>query len=199
MAIAPQAPATPATLTPEDLTTISCAANRLVGHFGYTEQDREDVEHDLIVDLLERLQDYNPAKAKRSTFAKDCVEHQISKMIRARGRQCRDPRRVQRIGESQDVGPRSVSADRLTDPRSQDEQRHADLRMDVAAVVARLTPQQQEICALLGEHSPYAISKKLQVTKQEVYLAVEVIREALAKAGLNQGFSPVGKSECPAG
>ena len=201
MAIAPPAPATPITLNTEDLTTISCAANRLVGHFGFREQDREDVEHDLVVDLLERLPNYNPAKAKRSTFAKDCVEHKISKMIRASGRQCRDPRRIQHFGlGDEDVNDEgAVAFDGLLDPRSQDDQRRADLRMDVAEVVAGLTPRQQEICALLPEHTPHAISKKLGLSKREVYGAVEIIRSAFARVGLDEGFSPAGKSSCPAG
>lgn len=199
MAIAPQAPATPATLTPEDLTTISCAANRLVGHFGYAEQDREDVEHDLTVDLLERLKDYNPAKAKRSTFAKDCVEHQISNMIRARGRQCRDPSRVMRINDGVDTSFRSVSPDCLDDDKAEGEQQQTDLRMDVATVLARLPQAQRDICALLPDHAPWAISQKLGLTKHEVYSAVEAIRAAFTKAGLGEGFQSVGKSEHLAG
>ncbi|GDY13121.1 hypothetical protein LBMAG53_19990 [Planctomycetota bacterium] len=189
MAIAPQAPAA---LTPEDLTTIDVLAKRLVGHFGYTEQDREDVRHDLVVDLLERLQGYNPEKAKRSTFVKDCVEHQISNMIRARGRQCRDPRRISPIGDcSQDC--RAVSPDSLIDHRSQDAQDLADLRMDVASVIARLPQRQQDICALLADHSAYAISQRLGRPKREVYQDVQAIRAAFAAAGLNPGVATPGK------
>jgi RNA polymerase sigma-70 factor, ECF subfamily len=177
-------------------TTIHYAAERLIGHFGFTNSDREDIAQELALDLIERLPSYDPAKAKRTTFIKDCVEHRISTLIRDRGRRCRDPRRVQRLSSASDQpDPRSVSAESLVDHAHRDEIAHADLRMDVAAVIARLPAHQQNICTLLAEHSPYAISKLLGRSKRAVYRDVHDIRAAFSAAGLGPDLDANGKAD----
>ena len=181
MAIAEQEPAT---LTPEGLTTIHYAVNRLIGRFGFTENDREDLEQELALNLLVALKDYNSERAKRSTFIKDCIENRIFNLVRDRRRIRRDPRRVSRIGDGEDDEASSVPASSLVDLQAASEQDRADLRMDLSAVIGALTPRLQEMCALLPDISPYAVSRQLGVSKQSVYRDVEKIRAAFAAAGL---------------
>ncbi len=181
MAIAAQASAA---LNPEDLTTIHYAVNRLVGRFGFNENDREDLQQELALNLLSALNGYDAERAKRSTFIKDCIENRIFNLVRDRRRIRRDPRRVNRIGDGEDDDASSVSASTLIDQKAASEQDCADLRMDLTAVIAALTPRQQQMCALLPDISPYAVSRQLGVSKQSVYRDVERIRAAFAAAGL---------------
>ena len=43
---------------------IKYKARQLVGRVGFTESDREDLEQEMILDLLQRLPKYDPARAQ---------------------------------------------------------------------------------------------------------------------------------------
>ncbi len=43
-------------------------ARYLVGKAGFTEDDREDLEQEMIIDLLRRLPQFNSSRAQRKTF-----------------------------------------------------------------------------------------------------------------------------------
>lgn len=178
-------------------TTIQCAVSRLINKFGFPDQDREDLEQDLRVILLEALTDYDPSRAKRSTYIKDCIENRVFNLLRDRRRQRRDPRRLNRIGDDAEAGGDTVAVSSLVDARSGAEQERSGLRIDIAAVISALPQRQQEICALLGEHSPYAISQMLGRSKREVYREVEAIRAAFAAAGLEPAVAAPGKPDAP--
>jgi RNA polymerase sigma-70 factor (ECF subfamily) len=185
MAIA--APSIEIHLTPNDHTTIEVHVSRMIGSYGFTEQDREDLQQDCLVDLLERLARFDPARAKRSTFVRRCVEHRLSDLIRGRQQPRRDYRRTTRGGEDDaatlldEGGLCTCGAHRAEDPGSITA---ADLRMDVATVVESLPPRQRQVCDLLPALSPFAISRYLGWSKREVYAHVAAIRAAFRAAGL---------------
>lgn len=166
-------------LTEEDLTTIEVNANRLVGNFGFTFQDREDIQQDLALDLLESLPRFDATKAKRSTFVKHCIENRISKMIRSNGCQCRDHRRLKSLNHE---GPEDESCDPVEATGRMPESERLALRLDMESVISSLPTDEREICELLPFHSPFAISKQLGRSKQQVYAAVRAIRKAFAAA-----------------
>ncbi len=165
-------------------TTIHYAVDRLVGHNNFTESDRDDLEQDLALDLIERLPDFDPARAKRSTFIMRCVEHRIANLIRDRHRARRDPRRACRIGDDGVEDKRTVSISSVTDGHAASERERTDLRIDLAATVAALPTHLQSICSLLPDHSPYAISRRLGMSKRAIYRDVNTIRAAFTSAGL---------------
>ena len=70
-------------------------ARQLVGKAGFTEDDRPDLEQELMIDLLQRMRHFNPAKAKKTTFMARIVERHISTILEARFAQCRDWRLCQ--------------------------------------------------------------------------------------------------------
>ncbi|MDH4318968.1 MAG: sigma-70 family RNA polymerase sigma factor, partial [Desulfobulbaceae bacterium] len=59
-------------------------ARQLVGKAGFTEHDRPDLEQELMIDLLQRMRHFNPAKAKKTTFMARIVERHISTILEAR-------------------------------------------------------------------------------------------------------------------
>jgi len=59
-------------------------ARQLVGKAGFTEDDRPDLEQELMIDLLQRMRHFNPAKAKKTTFMARIVERHISTILEAR-------------------------------------------------------------------------------------------------------------------
>jgi RNA polymerase sigma-70 factor (ECF subfamily) len=171
-------------------TSISYAVDRLIGRFGFTEQDRDDLRQELVLDLLERLANYDSRRALPSTFAKECIAHRIYHLVRNRRRKCRDPRRLQGIGvdagEGEPGDPETESAESLADPSSQRDRYRAELRLDIAGLVAALPQRRREVCVLLADHSPFAISRILGRPKGEVYRDVRAIRAVFAAAGLGE-------------
>ena len=71
---------------------IKYKARQLVGRVGFTESDREDLEQEMMLDLLQRLPKYNPDRAQRNTFIARVVEHKIATIIEARKAGLRDYR-----------------------------------------------------------------------------------------------------------
>jgi RNA polymerase sigma-70 factor (ECF subfamily) len=176
-------------------TTIQCAVSRLINKFGFPEQDREDLMQDLWVVVLEALPSYDPARAKRSTFIADCVENRVFNLLRDRRRLRRDPRRLVNITDDP-ASPgetTKVAAASLSDGKAEGHLDRTGLRLDIAQVISELTPRQQEICALLGDHTPHEITKILGLSRRQVYGDVEVIRTAFAAAGLGPDHTGAGK------
>lgn len=161
--------------------TVQCAVHRLISTYGFPAQDREDLEQHLRLILLEAR--YDATRAKRTTFIGDCVDHRVANLVRDRLRQCRNPRRLVRMSEG-DATSDTEAVGPLPDARAGAATEQSDLRSDIASVIARLTPQQQAICALMGEHAPFVIAKRLRYSKRAVYSDVATIREAFTAAGL---------------
>jgi len=69
-------------------------ARQLVGHYGFTEDDREDIEQELWADLYHRAPSYDPSLASPRTFANRIVEHAIAAIIEHRKYAIRDYRQA---------------------------------------------------------------------------------------------------------
>ena len=74
-------------------------AEELVGHFGFTESDRDDIEQELLLDLLERCSNFDPQRAEPRAFITLVVQRKISTMIR---HQLAEKRRFERVASSLD-------------------------------------------------------------------------------------------------
>ena len=57
-------------------------ARQLIGKYGFTHDDREDLEQEMILDLLVRLPKFDPEKACLNTFVARIVDRKVSTMIR---------------------------------------------------------------------------------------------------------------------
>ena len=81
------------TITAYEMTLIRVKARKLVGTFGFTESDREDIEQDLAVHLIERIDQLDLTRSSRNTFVNCIVDRKIISMLRWRFAQRRDYRR----------------------------------------------------------------------------------------------------------
>ena len=69
---------------------IRSKARTLIGKAGFTSADCEDIEQELALDLLVRLENYDPRKSKRNSFMARVVEHRIATLLEERHAACRD-------------------------------------------------------------------------------------------------------------
>lgn len=176
--------------------TIYHKVDHLIGRFGFTENDRDDLKQELALHLIRHLDEFDPARAQRTTFIARCIEHRLADIIRHRNRARRDARRACRFS-ADDGNEAQFSTASLADTASERERECADIRIDVSGVIATLPARLVTICALLPTHSPFAISQKLGVSKRSVYRDRDAIRAAFTAAGLHV-YVDGGKPRAPA-
>lgn len=166
-------------------TCIHHKARQLVGKAGHTEDDIEDIEHDLTLDLLERLPKFDPAKAALNTFVARCVDHKVSQLLRHRQMEMRDyQRKACSLNDEVKVDEEELAERHTT--LSQDEHdlrigkharpagERADLQLDVAAVLADLPLELREVAEMLTTMSISEVARYLGMpftTFYETHLA----------------------------
>lgn len=69
---------------------IKYKAKKLIGTIGFTIDDLEDIEQDLMIDLLQRMKKYDGTKAQLNTYIDLVVSHKIATMIEERLAEKRD-------------------------------------------------------------------------------------------------------------
>lgn len=173
-------------------------ARQLVGRYGLTFFDREDLEQELMIDLLQRMRHFNPAKAKKTTFIARIVERHIATILEARHAQCRDWRlcRVSlNTPHENDRGDTRELIDRVDSEGTlrpcQPDTREIEinnLRMDVARVLDTLPEDLRDLCERLRESNMAEIARETGVPRTTLYDKLTRIREAFREAGLDDCF-----------
>lgn len=188
-------------LTDYALELIHHKARQLVGTAGYTQQDVEDIEQDLILDLLERLPKFDPAKAQHNTFVARIVERKISNLIRDRQAEVRDYRREAcSLNEEIDVGAEELKQrvttisqdelDRRTGKYSRPSDERAQLQIDLDSVIAELPEDLRRAAALLRDHPVSQVAEQMGIPHATFYdNHLRRLREAFEAKGLRDYLS----------
>jgi RNA polymerase sigma-70 factor (ECF subfamily) len=173
-------------------------ARQLVGRYGLTFFDREDLEQELMIDLLQRMRHFNPAKAKKTTFMARIVERHIATILEARHAQCRDWRlcRVSlNTPHESDKGDTWELIDRVDSEGTlgtcQPDTREIEinnLRIDVERVLNTLPEDLRDLCERLHESNMAEIARETGVARTTLYDKLTRIREAFREAGLDDSF-----------
>jgi len=164
-------------LTDYALELVHHKAWQLVGKAGYTQDDVDDIKQDMIVDLLERLPKFDPAKATYNTFVARLVERKICNLLRDRQAEMRDHRReVCSLNEEIDTGE-DEPVQRLT-TISQDEQdirtgkyarpaeERAHLQLDMDSVLDGLPPELRQVAEMLQTKSVSEVARELGIPRR---------------------------------
>jgi len=77
----------------EAVLLVRSKARQLVGRYGFTASDREDIEQELMLDLLQRLPRFDPSRAKRKTFINRVVDNAVASLVKRQKAEKRDYRR----------------------------------------------------------------------------------------------------------
>jgi RNA polymerase sigma factor (sigma-70 family) len=131
--------------------------------------DRDDIEQDLIVRLLESWPQFDPVKSSAKTFIATVVRNGVSNLIRRRQLE----RRTFVDSNALPVGEA---------PSHEDE---VDLQCDVAAVLARLPPEDRDLAERLVDSSVRQVAAEDDVSVASVRKRIAHLREAFEAAGLS--------------
>ena len=159
---------------------IRIKARRLVGYYGFTRDDLEDLEQDLTLDVLERMSMYDEHRGSLRTFIDRITTHKIANIIRDRRRLKRDYSRIA-WSLDEEVTTDDGHAARRGDGISQDDfdlemgtasrsaiERH-DMCMDIARYFNVLSPSLQLVAVLLTATSTSRTAEALGVPRGPFY------------------------------
>ncbi len=167
------------------LRRITQEARRLIGRFGLTEQDLEDITQDLILRVLKEVRRHNPARASCDTLIDRVVSHCATDLVRYHGAELRNRQgRTRSIDASTASEPNST---RFADPDSDQAVRQSDARTDVATLLSSLSDADRTIAEALRTATVTETANRLGVTRFHVYEALQRIRTRAVAIGLEPG------------
>jgi len=183
-----------------DAHAVSCVkqyAWRLVRRAGIASADFPDIVRDLTVHLWEQLDKFDPSRGRRTTFIDRVVRHKAADILEARRAACRDCRFE--MESIHDVVPPAadgeeaciedlaeIDAVRSQQGLSRDPfERRIELRVDLLRALARLTPEQLDLCRrLLEDPNVSRVAAALGVPRGTLYESIHKIRAIFEQAGL---------------
>lgn len=179
-------------MRPEDLKYSSNLIHRkarfLARKLEFADVDHADIEHDLLIDVLKRFPAFNPERAKATTFIARIVEHGIASLLRTRRAAKRDARKSVGLPDECDLTPDEmddIKARRRRGIPAHDPIRQSDLQHDLETAISAMSPDLQELCALLFIEMPIAeIARLTGRPRTSVHLDIHKIRKHFEDAGL---------------
>jgi RNA polymerase sigma-70 factor (ECF subfamily) len=177
--------AVPAALSEMDAYALACIeyrVRRLIGNYGFTASDRDDLVQQLFLEYLERAGQYNACRSGFKTFVSCLVRNQATSAVRARKRA---------LGVAMDGlpgdDPIATNVDSTVPPAI--ERRHfwLDLERALAPFPQNLLDTARALCL----HTPTELSRVPGHSRTLVYRRLRRLRVALLAAGIGPGyFSP---------
>jgi RNA polymerase sigma-70 factor (ECF subfamily) len=176
-------------------------ARQIVGKTGYTLDDVDDIQQELVLDLLEQLPHYDPDLASYNTFVVRVVDRKVCKMLRHRRMEKRDYRREtgsvydqMYTGGDQAMQQIEVITEKEHDRRlgisrmSQEERSH--LEIDVCTLLEDLPPDLRRVAELLQTMSPNQAAEHLNLSHTTFYRNYLVpLREILQSKDMDDYLS----------
>jgi RNA polymerase sigma-70 factor (ECF subfamily) len=153
---------------------------QLVGRAGFSRQDREDLEQELLLRLLQSLHLFDPAQAHRNVFVTTVIERAVAMILRERLAKKRNGATVQSLDQATDNA--GDSAEPVDPHRSQEQQ--VDPATDLAEVLARLPDDLRALAERLKSQSLSQAARDLGVPRSTLQRQVQRLRQCFEDAGL---------------
>ena len=170
---------------------------RLIGQAGFTQSDREDIETDLALHLWQNLPQYDPAKGSHKTFVNFILENKIRTIVRSQTNSHYDVRMHESSLDEQigiEYGD-TVSRGDLIDAedylmsigcQSRSTLELVELRADIHRIVARLSPEMQDLCAHLSLTDIKDASHAMGLPRYKVYDLIRRLRFLFEEGSLGE-------------
>jgi len=174
--------------------TIRHRVNHLLGRFGFTGQDRQDLEADLRAHLISRLPCYRPDRGARTSFVAAVLLNRARRLVEAR----KASRRWLPIALSLDEAvedEEGLALDRAeafdhddyllrSNRISRPAHESCELALDVERAVEQLPPDLAELCRRLAIQTVREVSEETGVPKSTLHYRISRIRRIFEQEGL---------------
>lgn len=168
---------------------------KLAGTGGFSCSDRPDLEQELRIALIERIDKFDPQRGHWNVFVCTIIERAIASMFTRR----RVAERMQAV-ETESLSSLVAADDqvetmlgqlvtaeqqaRVSDRAVRHHVDEVDTVADVETVIASLPPHLREVARRLMTTSPTALARELKVPRRTLRDWIAEIREAFAQAGV---------------
>lgn len=162
---------------------------------GFCPTDREEIEQQLRLVLLRRLEKFNPQLAHYNAFVTTVIERYSATILEHRRAESRTHRRcagsLNRLVEDDDGNrvelgatlPESIQGLRTrVEFRSSEELQ--DLVADVAHLLANLPPELADVCERLKRDSISAVARDLGIPRSSLCDLLKTVRERFDSSGI---------------
>jgi RNA polymerase sigma-70 factor (ECF subfamily) len=169
---------------------------QLIGRAGFTQQDREDLEQELLLRVLQSLPSFDPKQAHRNKFVTAVVERHVATILRNKRAEKRNDQLVASINVTVEV--EGLGAVELAQTVSEDElaarlgrkrrsaEDLANLALDIAAVIAAMPKEWQELAERRKTQSMQEISDALGIPRTTLNETMQLITARFKRAGLRE-------------
>lgn len=188
-------PARDALVTDSARSLIRLKARQLSRKVGFTESDREDLEQDLLLRLLEKAHLFAPNRGTASTLADRVVNSHVREIMRNRKRQKRAPGFT---AQSLDATTESPGGNAVSQTESltigdlmrrvgsipTDHQEHVETAEALDHALANMPDELRDFCRGLKTSTEGGIARELGISRRQVRNLINRVREHFEQAGL---------------
>jgi DNA-directed RNA polymerase specialized sigma24 family protein len=160
-------------------------AARLVGKYGFSRDEAEDIGQDLLADLLTRWSNFDLRRGSDRAFIRRIMENRLATIISACHAHCRDYRRNFSREVTHD-GVENTQIAESIDPRWSTASEMHDLAIDICRLQRVLRPELAAVAVLLPSRSPVEIVRLLGISRSTLYRRIRELRATAIGIGLDR-------------
>lgn len=149
--------------------------------FNLSQEEQDDLRHDMAAEVLQALRRFDQDLASRRTFINRVLDRFVLHTKRARCTRMRRPWEAPVGLDDVYIGFEPVVNDPPAGER--DEQDLRELRLDIQQVMARMPEKLQKIAIVLMTCSGREAAEELGIGTSSLYRAIERIRQHFIEAG----------------
>ena len=166
-------------------------AKQLIGHYGFTESDREDIQQELSIHVWRHLPKYDPSRASRRTFMARIIENYIKSLIAGRKAACRDYKKtifLEDLGQLPDRtrSPRGNRFDQDAYLAASRGTNDMDLAIAIHRVLERLPDEYRDLCLAFTELNESEVAETTGKPRSTIYEIRKRIKAILEAHGLRE-------------
>ena len=163
---------------------------------GFSPDDQQDLEQELMIELAQRLPTHDPDRATHEAFITWVVLQKIADLIRS---QRTNKRRIDgeaiSLNDLVFTGEPGLSEERwatldnevfqeFTGSNHRSDEELTDLDIDLERVIENLPKELRHLCELLAKYSVVETARKLGVARSSLYRSIHELQDILDRAGL---------------
>ena len=174
---------------------IQAKARQLCRRKEFSPSEREDIEQELWLAVLQQAERFDPARASLDTFLDRVVSQGVAMLLRSRNRRKRG-HGISPLSLENDYTPPGEELKPLSDTvsredvarrlgtQSEDPIARLDQTEAIESVLARMPERLRDICLRLMTSTLASVARQLGVSRHQVRKAVERARPYFEQAGL---------------